>query len=44
MVWYLSNLFDFYTFHIYAYLGLSSTTWFVRISLLVVEIQVEWSL
>ena len=27
-----------------SYLGLSSTTWFVRISLLIVEIQVKWSL
>ena len=37
----------FYIFHIYAnspYLEFSSTTWFVRIGLPVVKIQVEWSL
>jgi len=37
----------FCTFHICAdspHLGLSSTTWFVKISPLVVEIQAEWSL
>ena len=37
----------FCTFHIYTdspHLGLSSATWFVKISLLVVKIQAEWSL
>ena len=35
----------FYIFYIYtnsSYLGLSSTTWFVKIGPLIIEIQVKW--